>query len=495
MVINVFAFYDLPQQRGSLSSRGVRSVILVVMTSAAPLWVCFVPQVASVFGDAFGQRCSRVYHGGNRRRFLIGLICVSSIQMFVVLSAVQLIAPSMTTITYSKDANGTMIDFCAENPSDDRCYAQGPLTIYRALDLCPLLLVNGILNIFYYLGEASMYREPLGVLMLVLAALASSFIIAPMQKWFDLEGAKQVSPWAIVLGLAGSLFCLIERTPPNSALKAKKAENTLFTGGDDGDEDSDGAIPSSLSLRIQQGDHVPEYTTNSANSSYLSGREETIPLTRGRRSSLTSDKRCDVDGCSRLLSRVFKMIRRKLPLLGPFALLSFAYALYFVIMLYYNDKCKVNMWGYNSYDQVTLPLYIFGLFFIVDSIAPCRRTIKWDEQDESMIDACRQCFRELSGNYGAGFWNMFLYRLLINARAVAYTYITVQYNLSSSYLELTLIRVVLSWVVSLVLVLVVPSFIKSEAVEQLKLKDVVNLGLKVLGTGAIVGSLLIIHYE
>jgi hypothetical protein len=197
--------------------------------------------------------------------------------------------------------------------------------------------------------------------------------------------------------------------------------------------------------------------------------------------------------------RVIAACRRTLkllPLLAPFLLLSFAYALYFVIMLLYNDRCKINMWGYNAFDQVSFPVYMFAVFFIVDFIAPCRQHIRWDDQQEdSVVQAVVVTFRELTANRCAGLWHMFIYRLLINTRAVAYTYITVQYNLSSSYLELTLIRVVLSWIASLLLVLFVPRFIRSEPLEQLKLRDWVNLSLKCLGTCAIVGSLLVIHYQ
>ena len=32
--------------------------------------------------------------------------------------------------------------------------------------LCPMLLLNGVVNIFYYLGEATLYKQPLGVLLL-----------------------------------------------------------------------------------------------------------------------------------------------------------------------------------------------------------------------------------------------------------------------------------------------------------------------------------------
>jgi hypothetical protein len=453
------------------------------MSDSAPLWICFVPQLASVVGDSFGQRCSRVYHGGNRRRFIIALVTVSSIQMFVVLSIIQLALPDTTKIIY-ETVNGTTTDFCGapEHADDDRCYAQGPLTIYRAVELCPFLLFNGVLNLVYYVGEASMYRQSLGVLMLVLAALASSFIIAPLQMWFDLDGAKQVNGGAIALGVIGALLCLIERTPKAAAyLQLPRSDEHLESEGGH-------PVPSQISLK--------EHSVNEGSRLNLSDPNAPQQLQGTTpRTGRTGANAAAAGACNRCFA-MMAQVKAFLPMLAPFVLLSFAYALYFVIMLLYNDKCKINMWGYNAFDQVSFPLYMFAVFFIVDFFTPCRENVRWDEQqDDTLWISVKVTFKELTANKGAGLWNMFTYRLLINSRAIAYTYITVQYNLSSSYLQLTLIRVVLSWMASLLLVLLVPRFILSEPLEQLKLRDWVNLTLKFVGTGAIVGSLFIIHYE
>jgi hypothetical protein len=437
--------------------------------AAAPLWICFLPQLVSVTGDSFGQRSSRVYHHGNRRRFILSLVVVSCLQMFLVLSVIQIALPSTVTIIYKTEDHKTF-DYCdlPGNEASEHCYAQGPLTIYKALYMCPMLLLDGLINIFYYIGEASMYCQPLGVLMLVLTALTSSFIIAPMQEWFDLKGAKSVSVVAILLGLVGAVVCLLERSVVDDS------------------QDENGQPPTDENLNAD--------------------RQSTAVVGQPP---------------SSLLNR----IAAHLPLLGPFVMLSFTYALYFVLMLYYNDTCKVNMWGYNAFDQVVLPLYIFPMFVLVEMVPPLNRyfddkpvgsarppasayhPIATEDADdgaaatptsetaETFVEAARHAWVELTENRCAGLLNMFIYRLLINARAMAYTYIAVRYNLSSSYLELTLIRVVLSWMASLGLVLVVPRFIDAAEDERRKLKDPVNIGIKVVGTALIVGSLLIINKD
>ena len=394
---------------------------------------------------------------------------VSCLQMLLVLTILQLAAPSMTKIIY-ETKNHTTVDYCSEPDHDaSLCYSQGPLTIYRAVGLCPMLLFNGVLNLFYYFGEASMYNQPLGVLMIVLAALASSFIIAPMQSWFHLDGAKNVNVWAILLGVVGAVLCLIERTPKKKVPDASERDTDFNNNG------------SCSSLPPIHGS--------------------------GERGALISPRRISDNNNNQMVRRYCLLLLRYLPLLGPFALLSFTYALYFVIMLYYNDSCKVNMWGYNSYDQVTLPLYFFPVFLgmeVISSLIPARwsllslttTTPTADPRpvDETFLQACAHVVRELTDKKGAGLAHVFLYRLLINSRAVAYTYIAVVYDLSSSYLQLTLIRVVLSWIASVVLVLVVPKWIVAEVKEQEKFKDPMNITLKVAGSLAIVGSLMIIHY-
>jgi hypothetical protein len=64
-----------------------------------------------------------------------------------------------------------------------------------------------------------------------------------------------------------------------------------------------------------------------------------------------------------------------------------------------------------------------------------------------------------SMNWGRGFWTLFAYRLLTNGRAIAYFYLAVMYELDKVYVELTLIRIVLSWGAAMIISALVPNFI------------------------------------
>jgi hypothetical protein len=469
----------------------------------APVWLLLLIQAVSVVGDSVGQRCARVVHKHSERRFMLGMCVISCLQMFVAAAIVQLAVPSVAT-PLTKEINGTNVDVCTlpvgdpNRPTGDAgCYAQGPLTIYRAIGYCPMTLLNGVANIVYYVAEAAMYQHSMAVLLLVAASLSSSFIISPMQKLFGIgNNDSKLPPVPIVLGIIGAILCTIERTPPPPALPAPEPL-----------ADGEAAIEAPLSGAPDAPGEV--------------------------------EAECALDpqtaGVSRLQrARVF--ILSTLRVLPAFGTLGLAYALYFVLMRYFDDHCNLNPWGYNALDQVLLPLYLVPALFGVDVLArflprcfgrstgsdtsePLTATVvasgdAGEVCDEHTELQAREVVTDggaleaadgrhwvlitiselLSGN-GAGALQVFIYRLLINARAIGYTYIAAQYDLTRSYLELTLIRVCLSWLASLGWVLVTPRFIRATESEKRRLRDWLNLTSKVIGTVAIVASLLVLNHS
>ena len=554
------------------------------MSQTAPLWLCFLAQLISVVGDCIGQRTARRYMThASRRRFVLGLVLVSSVQMFVVLTTIQLAAPAITTIIYEtgkppnvENASERSYNWCSadlwprngshsENITqpifyDGRfvsggnglpvrgvetleleadgsgqtvdqeryCFDQGPLSLFKDLRLCPILLVNGLLNIVYYIGEATLYRQPLGVLFLVLTSLASSFFVAPVQKWFNLSGATDVNVWAVVCGLLGALLCLIERDPPKWSQRGGGGSSTqrIHTsdvsvskeeGGDDGgiQEAGDvGQLPkdgdlattnATIAVASELADHDGTDSQDPIDE-IESQRLLLLPRTSNRPASTNNpqqDSGDDENANSEPATvppspwlQLLKTVLSHLPLVGPFMALSFVSVVYFVLMKYFNDKCRINMWGYNSFDQVMLPLYLNPTLLVIDLIKPLKGLLETGvDREESFREAFKGMIRDLFiESRGMGFLHMFTYRLLQNTRAMGYSYIAIVYDLTDSYLELTLIRVVLSWLASAVVIFVVPSFILAQQKEREKVFDVVNLLLKVVGTGAIVGSLAILNH-
>ena len=82
--------------------------------------------------------------------------------------------------------------------------------MWRSMWLHPLLWLNGVQSIVYYVCEVILYHQPLGVVLIVVAALTSSFVIVPLEAVFGIID-HAVDYRVMVLGILGSLLCIMER--------------------------------------------------------------------------------------------------------------------------------------------------------------------------------------------------------------------------------------------------------------------------------------------
>ena len=88
---------------------------------------------------------------------------------------------------------------------------------------------------------------------------------------------------------------------------------------------------------------------------------------------------------------------------------------------------------------------------------------------------------------------VFMYRLCINVRAFMYTYLAIFYDMKIVYLEVQLIRIIMSWIGSFILCWVHPGFIKATPGEVKVVFHPVNLGLKFIGTAMSISALYLIN--
>lgn len=418
---------------------------------ANSLWLVFVAQILSVVGDAFGQRCNRVHHRGARDRFMVSLAVVSSMQVVVILGLFQISMPA--SLVSAVFVNG--VNQCSSPPASlssdmseiDHCPRQGPGSMLNSIVFHPALLLNGVLGVCYYLAESVMYKEPLGLVLLVIASLASSFLIKPMCELFQVKGGSDIPASVMALGIVGSLMCIIEVHQWNYASsKMSKPEETAL-------------ISSPMTLLL-----LPPPPQE--------------PAAAERRPSGMV-----------LAGKWLSLMRRFLAVFVPFLVLATSYALWFVLQKFFNDGFHVNVFGYTSLDQGLLPIYIIPTVLLLDRLLPLpplRVDPSASSPEPSLVDKALQE------------WNlpeMFVYRLLINARAILYFYLAVLYDLNMVYLELTLVRVLLSWIGSLSLVLVVPQFIATRPEERRAVLHPWNLALKVLGTLCILASLFLLFHK
>eukprot|EP01139_Manchomonas_bermudensis_P010170 Amastigsp_a340038_90.p1 type:complete len:435 gc:universal Amastigsp_a340038_90:43-1347(+) len=426
-----------------------------------PLWLVAVTQAMSVCGDAFGQRVARVDFKSSRRRMMMMMSVVTAVQIFVLLGIVELTFPrSITGPLYIDDKRATCyretdIDHrtidCGALANTTRacteieCPAQGPFTFWAVVAVHPLVLLNGVLDLAYYTAEFQLYREAFGLLLLVIASLASSFLVGPVGDLFHLPKTKPIAPFVYILGIGGALLTLVERTV---------------------------VIPDAS----ESSGPAAAHETSSINAA------ESQPLLKDSESGALSPQ-AELPAPS-----LWRMLRRSLGLAIPFTVLSIVYALYFVTQVYFNDRYRLNVYGYTSVDQVLLPFFVYPYLFLIDVVPALKRAIENEtDQKESFGTALRGAWGDLN------IFTMFMYRLLINGRAMIYFYLSVQYDLSLVYLELTLMRIMFSWLGSIVLILLVPRLIRTNASERATALHPLNLVAKAIGSAAIVLSLLILN--
>lgn len=329
---------------------------------------------------------------------------------------------------------------------------------------------NGLLGIVYYVAEAAMYQQPLALVFLVLASLFSSFLIRPLASLFHIHGGEATPASVLVLGIVGSLLCIAEVPVRWNPFRKQQP----------------GLPPPSnnplLELSLVHSDHRPD----SERSALLAAQSRsfgssTMDLDNVPERSTGKESLSHRHSASHVILTWIKV-------LVPFLMLSFTYAMWFVAMKYFNDKYHQNVFGYTSLDQGLLPMYLVILFVLLDRVPPVRAWFESEVEDRScsLDDAFPRAFSE------SNLIETFLYRFFINGRAMLYFYLAVWYDLNKIYLQLTLFRILISWVASAILVLVFPRWIRSSPHEKSVLLHPPNLALRLVGSSCIIASIVLV---
>ena len=82
--------------------------------------------------------------------------------------------------------------------------------MFRSLRQHPFLLINGAANTVYYFAESMLYREPLGLVLLVVSSLSATVFFKPVGSIFHLPNSH-ISPGVLVMGIEGALLCVVEK--------------------------------------------------------------------------------------------------------------------------------------------------------------------------------------------------------------------------------------------------------------------------------------------
>eukprot|EP01135_Chromosphaera_perkinsii_P008904 Nk52_evm14s1524 gene=Nk52_evmTU14s1524 len=645
-------------------------------SSTPSLVLLLVAQLLTTVGDSFGQRVSRVNHHSSSTRMMMSSALVSALQMLLLVGLLQLVLPNHITADVYDDNNQLTecyrevdvwwtdvkpYETCNGASGADQCTlmeqcpSQGVTSMPRQLFVHPALLYNGFMNVLYLVGETLLYREALGLIFIVVAALFSTFLIAPLSAILGMTedehhgGGDRISGMVLCLGIVGSLLCVIEYNPylglgaeeekglerkghrgegveVGEWLEEERGEGTVAVEedealtGEDGAAENEGELERSLTSRgansignVHVGGNGRHRHVSHTSSS---GLDECTERGGGHeRVSFGKSRQGANSGTTEKTGICYSLVGSSLRILVPFLMLSVCYCLWFVLMRYYNSKCRSNAWGYNAIDQGLLPFYVvpylFGAVSVANIIARKRveksqsgpsgpvlpiygegadfsimtgmeptssgrggtssnfnagtyrllQTSPADDDDLSEVSGegntsdigngnssthlspswsqrrsrgqSTNTLRSSGGSFvfdhvqleqneaalakpaafklGAHYSTMpirdflllwyseldfktvFFYRLCINTRAFMYTYLAIFYDMKVVYLEVQLIRVIMSWMASFFLCWVHPRFIQASEGEVKVVFHPLNLALKGIGTFMSITALYLIN--
>jgi hypothetical protein len=326
----------------------------------------------------------------------------------------------------------------------------------------------------------------------------------------------------LVLGIVGALLCVIERPAPAAGDSGAllDADGALDGRGSRSGSGSKAAHSGSRystasTFRASSAQPTPAHDSVAVVSSRVDAEDNARPLLPGAESTaVASDWRTSLrnvaTSCRFVIPLVSLAVAYCLWSVGRGGWLACAFCalrawhavvanspspLRFVFMKFFTDSYRVNAWGYNSLDQGLLPFYTFPFLLLIDSVPFLKRNFE-NEQDcqETFFQAVRGTCAEITSSWDS-FWTVFVYRGLINGRAVFYSFIAVWYDLDVVYLELTLIRICLSWIASLVLCIWAPRFIRTTVEEKKMIFSRANLALKIVGTCVVGAALIVLNTE
>lgn len=351
------------------------------MSRPAPLWLVFLVQGTSVVGDTLGQRATRLHFKGSSRRMLMALTIVSALQVLVILGALQAFLPaSVSGAIYDSsgdqlpcyrevDWQGRLPSYCsgaAHNCTVVPCPSQGPASVPRSIGLHPLLLLNGLQSIVYYIGEVLLYQQPMGLVLIVMASLVSSFVIAPFEALFGIHEAH-VPPTVIGLGIVGAVACVVELplSHEQQALPLRKLYGAAWRALRRGDWRAVCGRQPQTGRSCSTGVDVPAYRPLDAIADY---GPKKVPL------SAAVDEPAE-EGNEEEEGESESVGGHVLRIAVPFVMLALIYSAWFVTQKVFNAEYRTNMYGYTSLDQVMGPLYLLPTLFLIDRIGPLRRSL------------------------------------------------------------------------------------------------------------------------
>ena len=165
-----------------------------------------------------------------------------------------------------------------------------------------------------------------------------------------------------------------------------------------------------------------------------------------------------------------------------FAMMAVSSALWACMQRYAQYIAGVNHLGFLSIDQIYSVPYI-ALYVIIISVYPLNRILLWQsDRDESLTDSLSLTWKQSIRNYGKGATLIILGRVFTCFYLVGQFFVLVSYDVTYTFLEMNILRLLISWLCTLVTTFLFPKFLRIAAKEQQETSNPAAIVSKVMGS-------------
>lgn len=348
-------------------------------------------------------------------------------------------------------------------------------------------------NTVYWMALIYVLREPLGVIMVVLAFLLASFFIDPFQRIVGLPPENALDPGAVVAAIIGTLLCLAEVTVP--------AGNLLLTGVWWGQCCSApgeawtallAAVTSTCPPSTEYASLTSPAPLTPPSSPPPEAHTAAVLPSNGALAPMGMDG-SPVHG-SAPKSPAW---RHTAAVAAAFAILALTAGIGIVVTTYFEQRAGLNMFGYAAVDQVLLPFTSLPVAWLLYQFPAALAGIgepQGDIQASKGGDDTppRTFWGVLVLTWEETRWGTLVpFRGLMFAREFVFFYLATAFpDVNAVYLQMTLVRVVLCWLAALLACTYLRGWVGVTPGEAATTMHPVNLGLKALGSLTVVLAIL-----
>ena len=328
------------------------------------------------------------------------------------------------------------------------CASQGPFSLIQQVMETPGLMLNGILALIFHMCEVLLFKSVWGVLLKPLAAMLSAALVLPVEGVFGLDtGNHAIRTVVLILGMAGGLFASVSASQWN---KLRLNLRNCFGFPPDNDREES---RSRSSLVPSQSPNISAAERAGVELEVLDlGGDDGRPLLEVGCTAVGSESALAGGGSDEDGRHVSPHVEVLVVL--PFLTIALCNAVWTVTQEYVNDTHLINLFGYTAIDQLLYPFFLLLYLFVAFSSPRTKKFLLSDADGNTTLWGCmKQSWREGMENRGFGFGLLVLYRGVSNIRMMVGFYLVVTYDIVPLIYWSMTIRIVLSWMFTMVVAL------------------------------------------